>query len=269
MGAQIHMGVTTRSGSNLDQQDFFEDGPDVTFKALNAMTRASCNNCGFNNEFSFATDASAFAEVDISRGTVRGRAQAGPVQGGFGADITRSSATVVARFDETVSVVPDTPDLLGDERLFANVTARFTGSKSPLIDTNRLFIYQHAVTFGAIGTKFDDLETRDLLGKTVFDELLSVNIPFYIPNGVRGGLVDLRISGRMGFGVGPDEFVNATNTAQLGIELPDGFSFTSESGVFLTQAPDDDPPARVPAPSVAVLILSGLGILGAVRLRKH
>jgi hypothetical protein len=58
---------------------------------------------------------------------------------------------------------------------------------------------------------------------------------------------------------GQPQTVDFGNTAQLGLELPAGFSFTSESGVFLTQAPTN----AVPEPGTLVLLATGLvGLLG-------
>ena len=53
---------------------------------------------------------------------------------------------------------------------------------------------------------------------------------------------------------GQAQMVDFGNTAQLGLRLPAGFSFTSESGMFLTQAP----PNAVPEPGTLGLLATGL-----------
>jgi hypothetical protein len=61
-------------------------------------------------------------------------------------------------------------------------------------------------------------------------------------------------------------FADMGNTARLGLILPEGASFTSESGLFLATA---DPLAVVPLPAPAVLLASGIAALGAIRHRQH
>ena len=58
--------------------------------------------------------------------------------------------------------------------------------------------------------------------------------------------------------------MNFGHTAQLGIELPEGMSYTSSSGVFMS----DLPGTQVPEPATAMLLLAGLAALGA-RCRGH
>ena len=54
------------------------------------------------------------------------------------------------------------------------------------------------------------------------------------------------------------------NTANLSISLPDGLSFTSASGVFLTQA-QTEPPTSVPEPNSIALLAACLVLFGVFR----
>jgi hypothetical protein len=60
--------------------------------------------------------------------------------------------------------------------------------------------------------------------------------------------------------------MNFGHTAQLGIEMPDGWTFTSSSGVFMSQLP-----ASVPEPAALLMWLAGFGlagVLGGRRIRR-
>lgn len=54
--------------------------------------------------------------------------------------------------------------------------------------------------------------------------------------------------------------MNFGHTAQLGIEMPEGWSFTSSSGVFMSELP----PPPVPEPATLLMWLAGLGLLGVL-----
>jgi len=56
------------------------------------------------------------------------------------------------------------------------------------------------------------------------------------------------------------------NTATISFDLPTGVTFTSQSGVFLTQSPTADP---IPEPSTILLFGTGIAGLGAWRYRKR
>jgi hypothetical protein len=53
--------------------------------------------------------------------------------------------------------------------------------------------------------------------------------------------------------------VDAGHTAQISLQLPPGFTFTSDSGVFLTQ---------VPEPNTALLLTTSLLGLATTRWRR-
>ena len=60
-----------------------------------------------------------------------------------------------------------------------------------------------------------------------------------------------------------------SHTAQLSLILPAGFTFTSDSGVFLSDI-NTGPGQTVPEPPTYAMLLTGLGLLGfTARLRKH
>jgi hypothetical protein len=57
------------------------------------------------------------------------------------------------------------------------------------------------------------------------------------------------------------------NTARISIDLPEGGSFTSESGLFLSAT--DGGVAAVPAPPPALLLLTALGVAPMILRRRR
>ena len=77
-----------------------------------------------------------------------------------------------------------------------------------------------------------------------------VSVPFVISDPLR----DFEIVAFLGSTTQAGGFVDMSHTAVLGLTLPAGLSFTSDSGVFLTQSPE---------PGTVVLLSTGLvGLLG-------
>jgi hypothetical protein len=85
-----------------------------------------------------------------------------------------------------------------------------------------------------------------------------VSVPFVISDPLR----DFEIGASLASTTFAGGLVDVSHTAVLGLTLPAGLSFTSDSGVFLTQSPSAAPSA-VPEPGTVVLLSTGLaGLLG-------
>ena len=85
-----------------------------------------------------------------------------------------------------------------------------------------------------------------------------VSVPFVISDHVRDFEIVANLSAQsLGGGL-----ADVSHTAGLGLTLPAGLSFTSDSGVFLTQSPSAAP-STVPEPGTVALLSTGLvGLLG-------
>jgi hypothetical protein len=85
-----------------------------------------------------------------------------------------------------------------------------------------------------------------------------VSVPFVISDPLR----DFEIVAFLGSSTFGGGFVDVSHTASLGLTLPAGLSFTSDSGMFLTQSPSEVP-SSIPEPGTVVLLSTGLvGLLG-------
>ena len=83
-----------------------------------------------------------------------------------------------------------------------------------------------------------------------------VSVPFVISDPLR----DFEIVAFLGSTTFAGGLVDVSHTAVLGLTLPAGLSFTSDSGVFLTQSPSTVPS---PEPGTVVMLSTGLvGLLG-------
>ena len=73
---------------------------------------------------------------------------------------------------------------------------------------------------------------------------------------------DFEIVAFLGSTTMADGLVDVSHTAVLSLTLPEGLSFTSDSGVFLTQSPSEVPSA-VPEPGTVGLLSTDLvGLIG-------
>ena len=59
-------------------------------------------------------------------------------------------------------------------------------------------------------------------------------------------------------------FVDYSNTSTLGLRIPNGVTYTSDSGVFLTNAAT----ATVPEPASWAMMMIGFGLIGAAQRRR-
>jgi len=82
------------------------------------------------------------------------------------------------------------------------------------------------------------------------------------PGDVVGVLAQLDL--RLKSDINDHAVMNFGHTAQLGIEMPEGWSFTSSSGVFMSELPA--PP--VPEPATPLMWLAGVGLLGVLGSRR-
>lgn len=99
---------------------------------------------------------------------------------------------------------------------------------------------------------------------TLIDTVLSVSAPLTHNNqsfDIFANLSLLSVIGNLPVEISMD----FSNTARFGIDLPDGASFTSASGVFLTGGDDIAP---IPLPAGAPLLVAALGMLGLLRRRR-
>jgi hypothetical protein len=105
----------------------------------------------------------------------------------------------------------------------------------------------------------------DVIANAISTVEVLIALDFLVNPGDRFRLIsDIRAqaSGAPGHGAA----VIALNTARMGLTLPEGLGFTSESGVFLSQAAPLGPtPAPIPLPPSAALLLAGLSALALRR----
>ena len=137
----------------------------------------------------------------------------------------------------------------------------FPVSPTAAYDANPSGAYSAGATFtlGAtggipIGQQYQtaNCPTPDCINATAVDAVFTELIPITSANQLVNIQASLTLSSAEG---GTSDF---SHTAAFGITLPPGYSFTSASGVFLTQ-----PLAAVPEPQTWLLLAVGLMLLGA------
>ncbi len=104
----------------------------------------------------------------------------------------------------------------------------------------------------------------------VINDVLEVE--FALPaRGAVGASLPVNLEGflRLSSGDGDGGYgIDFFNTATMSIDVPDGVTWESESGLFLTSVTEPPPPSAVPAPSVALLLGVGAGFFVRVRRRR-
>ena len=249
------------------------------------------NSSNFNNPFPAGNARSE--TVTSGRANVGHSATTSPFSdrvawvAGASADLRRGSVGVEIQADRSgnpASTQGDTVWALGE----LNETLTFSGTRPGLVD----FAAGISGSFQSIdGSAFQAdgfLFAGGLSGQLDFHWVNNLSSPsvsvFASPGttGIRnepGGLfgtmhllrlvqpgetlaLQLRLQLRVGPGAYDHAVANFGHTAQLGITLPEGMSFTSASGDFMVDAP----PLPVPEPAAAALLLAGLGLLRARHL---
>ena len=244
------------------------------------------NSSNFNNRNPAANLRSE--EVNTGRANVGHSALTNPFidrvewVAGASADLRRGSVGVEIQADRVgnpASTQGDTVWALGE----LNETLTFTGSRPGVVD----FALGISGSFQSIdGSAFRAdgfLFAGGLSGQLDFhwvNNLSSPHVSVFAspgttgirsdPTGLFGTLhllrlvqpgetlaLQLRMELRVGPGAYDHAVANFGHTAQLGITLPEGMSFTSASGDFMVDAP----PLPVPEPASAWLLLAGLGLL--------
>jgi hypothetical protein len=199
------------------------------------------------------------ASVDLATGAMRGSAHAVAVNINSEHKITFGST-----LREDVSIIFPSALPLADRivQLRASVSAGFAATNVAIADG--IFVVDLNNRRGSVefGTNVDD-EWHVLsqgAGVTTMRTAGGQQFLFTLPNGTSTLSIEAQLSGTArafgdimkGTGLAD---VNAQNTAFFELLLPAGATFTSGSGVFLTQP--------IPEPGTAALMLLGAGILAA------
>ena len=218
------------------------------------------------------TVSQAFASADLTTGTLRGSSF-----GGLTADISfppliLASSTSILTDTITLhgagtSVLVDmTMDVDGFFTLIGNIgassataSASFTlGGDGANLSLTRAFnsgigldVLNGSVG-GSAGT-FLDKTLNSAQAHLVYEALLPLNTPLNLESFLTTTVSPF----------GPTIGADFSNTAQLALALPDGYTFTSASGHFLSPAV-----SPVPEPDTLALLLAGMATIGAVSRRR-
>jgi len=217
---------------------------------------------GFNNSI-----ARSHATADLASGSLHAYALA--------ESPSRSYAKATAKLgDSLIFSKIDGFNFAGDDWVYATLHMNVHAIKSAytgLIDPpNNGHVATLSVTSSADANNIVDLLSfNDVNGQTLVSQTLSVMFPIYHPlndemeqvsfSASLAAYVLATSSGGMGLinGLYSGQF-DASNTAVLSIDLPEGFTYTSGSGVLLT--------SPVPVPAAVWLFGSSLlGLLGVAR----
>jgi len=227
--------------------------------------------------------ASAYLDTSVSGGSIaRSHATADLASGSLHAYAlaeapVRSNASATAKLgDSLIFSKIDGFNFAGDDWVYATLHMNVHAIKSAytgLIDPpNNGHVATLSVTSSADANNIVDLLSfNDVNGQTLVSQTLSVMFPIYHPlndemeqvsfSASLAAYVLATSSGGMGLIDGLySGLFDASNTAVLSIDLPEGFTYTSGSGVLLT--------SPVPVPAAAWLFGSSLLCLLGVARRK-
>lgn len=222
----------------------------------------------------------ASVNVDLTTGTLRGESYVtstsnfwlGAMGDGFKIVRDNPGAGVLVPFEMRVEVNASSGlNSLGD--YFSSVTSSTRLELGRLNAFQQLsdidfaqFNWQH--TIDTVGQGGSDTDFSNLTGDVLVDSanktgykvtLLATREAFISDNNTESSLFGFSywLNAQLFGSEGGGGYFDATHTAQVFLDLPEGYSILSDSGVFLSQPP----PAVVPLPASAWLMVSGLGLL--------
>ena len=187
---------------------------------------------------------------------------------------SRATAYAEARFNDVLTFTPDAgAGWTGNDWVYANITMHVHAIKSEFTGVpgapSGNFAELGYWGGGLGGNDGEIIGFNEVNGMTQVDQTLTLhNIAVYHPLRPEGERIHL--TGALRAWVNASQFYqdkidgeyygqfDASNTAVISIDVPEGIGFTSESGVFLT--------SPVPVPST--LWLLGSGIIGLIGIRR-
>jgi hypothetical protein len=199
-----------------------------------------------------AATASSYASANLATGTVRAQAAGDStiVNGPFGVGVGSAEIFDVLTFTIAGAGPTTVTDITVDYNLDGTISF---GSFAQHNATDALF-------FGSALTEFSS-DTAQTWASANFISSSPTDGVFQGVYALVGSSVTLDVDLKLNLGCEDGCSEDFSNTSQIGLVLPSNVSFTSNSGVFLTQS------GSVPEPSSwAMMLLGGLGVgAGIVR----
>lgn len=209
--------------------------------------------------------ASAWTLVDSRAGTLRGFATA-QSQG-------NAKAEVSAFLSETIRMgLPDAPGPVGPQRI--TVTLPFDFTVDGFAQVNGVVLSVRRCEDANCNSGAFAVQTYSPTGFSApvvngeLSAVLDIDFVHTLYEITASFSFETTIFSGSTFGVGP-KTIDFSNTATLDLVLPDGFTFTSLSGTFLSaNAFNADLAGTIPAPATLALLAPGLVLLSRRRPRS-